>query len=162
MITILDNTFTIDECQQLIESYNQNVNFCHVHNGTFPVNIEKCQYNIQLLYSLIEKLLFKVYSINKDIELDWIEIVKWPPGTFQPFHYDTASPETVFTSITYLNDDFLGGNTYMEDGTLIGIKVSRTVMFDGMKYLHGVKPVGGGTRYTIAAWYKKKLTICKN
>jgi len=156
MITILDDTITIDECQALIELYHKNENFCHMHNGTFPLNVGNCQNNTDILYPLIEKLLYKIYSVNSEVVMEWIEIVKWPQGTFQSFHVDNASSNTIFSSITYLNDNFEGGNTYIDNSTTIGIKPARTVMFDGMRYIHGVSRINKGTRYTVAAWYKKK------
>ena len=156
MIIILDDLLSINECETLIEIYHKNESFCHTHNGTFPLDLRNCQNNLDLLYPLIENLLYKVYSINPYIILEWIEIVKWPQGTFQSLHIDNTSSDTIFTSITYLNDDFEGGNTHIDDGTTIGIKSARTVMFNGMRYLHGVTEINKGTRYTVAAWYKKK------
>jgi hypothetical protein len=158
MITIIDNTLTLTECNQLIELYYQNIDFCHTHNGTSPININNCKNNTDELYQIIKKILHKVYSINKDIELDWIEIVKWPTGAFQDLHLDIASSRTVFTSITYLNDDIIGGNTYIGNGITVGVKTGRTVLFNGIEYPHGVKKVTNGTRFTVAAWYKNKLS----
>jgi hypothetical protein len=155
MITIIDNILSAEECNELITLYGQNTEYCHHHNGTYPLNIHNARIASERIKSLIDKILNRVYNINKDIELEWIEIVKWPTGTFQLLHLDTASDETVFTSITYLNDQFDGGKTYMEDGTNIGIVTARTVAFDGMKYTHGVKEVTEGTRFTVAAWYRK-------
>lgn len=156
MITIIDNTLSKEECNELIMLYEQNIECCHQHNGTYPLNINNARVAFDRIESLIDKVLNRVYNINKDVELEWIEIVKWPTGTLQPLHLDTASDETVFTSITYLNDEFDGGNTHMEDGTNIGIVTARTIAFDGMKYTHGVKEVTNGIRFTVAAWYRKR------
>lgn len=156
MITILDDTITIDECQTLINLYHKNEVFCHTHNGTFPLTVKNCEIDTDLLYTLIDKIISKIYSVNFAVTLEWAEIVKWPQGTFQPHHLDNTSDHTIFTSITYLNDRFDGGNTYIDDGTTIAVRSARTVMFNGTRYVHGVTRINSGTRFTVAVWYKKK------
>ena len=54
----------------------------------------------------------------------------------------------------YLNDNYDGGETYFEDGTVFKPKQGRIIFFDGQYYTHGVKPVLKNERYTIATWYK--------
>jgi hypothetical protein len=78
-------------------------------------------------------------------------------GTYQPPHFDTASSQTVLTSITYLNENFVGGDTYFEDGAIIKPVIGRTLVFNGMKYVHGVKEILSGTRWTVPIWYEKSV-----
>jgi len=94
------------------------------------------------------------HMLEEKISVDWCEIVDWPPGSDQDLHIDTASDQTVFTSITYLNDDYQGGRTYIKDDVEIIPKVGRTVCFDGNHYLHGVTLIEKGTRFTLPIWYK--------
>ena len=68
---------------------------------------------------------------------------------------DNASQKTTLTSITYLNDDYTGGQTYYEDGTIFKPKKGRGLFFNGQYHKHGVKPVSKNIRYVVAAWYKK-------
>ena len=60
----------------------------------------------------------------------------------------------MFASITYLNDNFSGGETYLVDDLIVRPKRGRVIAFDGQQYLHGVNRVRSGDRYTIAIWYK--------
>lgn len=92
--------------------------------------------------------------LEEKIAVDWCEIVDWPAGSDQALHLDTSSDHTMFTSITYLNDDYRGGRTHIKDDLEIIPKVGRTVYFDGNFYLHGVTLVERGTRYTLPIWYK--------
>lgn len=91
-----------------------------------------------------------------NIEIDWAQLVVWPHGTHHNLHRDDGAEETVFTSITYLNCDYRGGETYFSDGTTVAPLVGRTVFFDGKKYLHGVKTINHGQRISLPIWYKLK------
>ena len=74
------------------------------------------------------------------------------------FHND----KSILTLITYLNDDFLGGefvyiNKNKEKNTIIPKKNMTIIMND--KLLHKVSPVGGGVRFSLVTFYtieKKK------
>ena len=102
----------------------------------------------------IRRLIKKIYNnIYKDIVGDWLQIVKWPSNSYQNLHLDKTSNKTVLTSITYLNENYSGGETYFKDGTIIKPKTGRTLIFDGMYYVHGVKTIKKGTRYTLPVWY---------
>jgi hypothetical protein len=92
--------------------------------------------------------------LPEKISVDWCEIVAWLQGTSQAAHHDTANPDTVFTSITYLNDRYIGGRTFIVDDIEVVPKIGRTVYFDGNYYLHGVSAVAG-TRFTLPIWYKR-------
>ena len=71
-------------------------------------------------------------------------------------NYDSAKTDTILASVTYLNDDYRGGETIMSDGTIIPPKVGRLLIFNGMKYEHGHTMTNSGYRYTIAMWYRKE------
>jgi hypothetical protein len=43
----------------------------------------------------------------------------------------------------------------VKDGTIIKPKIGRTLIFNGMYYVHGVKTIKKGTRYTLPVWYKR-------
>ena len=80
-------------------------------------------------------------------------------------HYDDARPTTSLVSITTLNDDFSGGEHFIEEEKekLEFIpEAGKTLVFDGMKYLHGVRKVTRGTRYTFAIWYTNDLEASIN
>ena len=82
--------------------------------------------------------------------------VKWntnqSQGTHQDFDYHPL------TSILYLNDDFEGGETFVED-KIIKPKKGLMISFEGDKLKHGVKKIRKGIRYTIPCWYKRKKKL---
>ena len=81
----------------------------------------------------------------------------WPPGSLQDSHFDDTRDTTILTSITYLNDDYEGGQTYFENGIVVNPQKGKTVFFDGKKYKHGVSKIIQGNRYVCAFWYTNKI-----
>lgn len=156
MINIIDDIITNEECDLLIDLYNKNQHLLLRYNSTYTLDITSFYLEKLIIADILEKIIKSLKPFNFNIALDWAQIVKWPKDSYQDLHFDTASNETVFTSITYLNESFGGGNTYFDDGTHIGIKTARTVAFDGLKYKHGVKHIVDGNRFTVATWYKKE------
>ena len=94
-------------------------------------------------------------EINNSV-IDWIETVKWySPCPGKSLHVDNASDNTTLSCVIYLNDDYGGGQTYFEDGTLIMPKAARALFFDGKYYKHVVTNLDHGTRFTSSCWLKK-------
>jgi hypothetical protein len=150
MITLIaDNLLSQSECNMLIDYYKKNENFSKKFRDVYPLALKTKDPNINFLETKLNFI-----SKNFNSEIDWFEIVKWPINSTQDLHFDTASQKTTLTSITYLNDDYIGGQTYYEDGTIFKPKKGRGVFFNGQYYKHGVKPVDKNIRYVVAAWYK--------
>jgi hypothetical protein len=118
-------------------------------------------------------------------------IAEWPIGGQQHPHVDTYStyelddptdelqedldnnrasfnikdnPNREWTSITYLNTNYNGGETWFpeyaeswyEESFKHTPKQGQSVVFRGVSTLHGVSPVRRNSRYTIAQWYTGK------
>lgn len=154
-IFILDDVLSYDECNFLINFYhcgnkNKHNTTMHSDNLNFMDNNK-----IKLLYSKIETAINCL--VENSVKIDWCQIVEWEKNSYQNLHYDTASLETCFTSITYLNENFVGGETFMLNDLIVPPKKGRTVCFDGNYYYHGVNKILSGTRYTLPIWYKKNV-----
>ena len=101
---------------------------------------------------------FASKNINNTLFPEWVEIVIWPQGSLQNPHKDVSRNSTKYTSITYLNNNYEGGKTFFTlDNSMSENNIGDTIMFDGMKYEHGVKPIIKGTRYVLAVWYSDKI-----
>ena len=95
------------------------------HVGNLKVKVKKC-------ISMVAKPLYEVpIELRKGTDLedmtneeDVINVV----------------PFTDYASILYLNDDFEGGETFFEDGTVLKPKQGTCVIFQSMKHFHGVYP----------------------
>jgi hypothetical protein len=92
-------------------------------------------------------------NFDKKIYIQRCEIVRWPTNAFQNLHLDSAHQNNILTSITYLNDDYEGGETYMFQDIKVVPKTGRTVFFNGHYYQHGVNEIRSGSRYTLPIWY---------
>jgi hypothetical protein len=150
-IIVLDSVLSKTECDFLINFYNRH-GCTHGWAGTFPMTID---FKDQLVNQYIFKIEDNIKKMLSDkISVDWCEIVKWPHGSYKNDHFDTASNKTVFTSVTYLNDDYHGGETFIVNDMKIVPKIGRTVYFDGQFYKHGVSKVQNTDRYTVPIWYK--------
>ena len=86
-----------------------------------------------------------------------VRLVLWSKGSKQPLHFDKARDTTTLTSITYLNDDFVGGKTFFENEVVVKPETGKTVFFNGCKYKHGVSQVTSGFRYVLAVWYSNDI-----
>ena len=163
-IIIQDKFLNIEECIFLIKQYEyvrrikeeQKNPIKPFENHFYPWN-HSYQGNNQgncpvWLSKKINNLAIKI----NDSVIDWIETVKWySPCPGKSLHVDDASEETTLSCVIYLNDDYGGGQTYFEDGTLIMPKAGRALFFEGRQHRHGVTNLDYGTRYNISCWLKK-------
>ena len=151
-IIILDNTLSEAECSKIINVFNvaRNGNLASVYRDTLLFEVVE---NTSL-YKMALTVQRSVSFLTNKIGIDWCHIVEWPAGSKQNFHIDDTSGDTVFTSITYLNDDYAGGETQFLNDISVVPKRGRTVYFDGNYYTHGVNEITSGTRYTLPIWYK--------
>ena len=159
IIQVYDEFLTADECQSLIDFYqdnkHQSFELGNGEEGRFPrwplVITETAASTHELRYKLNQKTL----NANDSV-IDYIQIVRWPIGSKQNPHYDVADHHTDLASIIYLNDNFIGGETYFTDGIIFTPRQGRLILFDGQYYEHGVHEVQTHERYVVAAWYKKE------
>ena len=129
---------------------------------TYPLELRNIQDKQNIALELINKINAKVYDSVKDIvECLNIEIVKWPVGSMQDYHTDITDDGVLYNlaCVTYLNDDFDGGYTQFldSDGDLqfeVKPKIGKTVLFNGLQYMHGVNTVRHNDRYTVPMWYR--------
>ena len=152
---VIDNFLSEDECDFLIEYYKKYPN--------------KETYNATLLLSMKDTSLFDLRKswirnrylsrIKKEfpIKLNYDQIVFWPPNSFKDMHKDGRTHKNNdWTSVCYLNDDYEGGYTLIEDDEFKP-KKGRLVVFPSKKMNHGVSLVKSRSRYTYIAWWQEKL-----
>lgn len=94
---------------------------------------------------------------------DLLQIVRWPSGYELHPHADGENPNDsfhpfdwrLFGSVVYINDDYTGGEIhYPVRGITIKPKPGMLAVHPGtLDFLHGVRPVTAGVRYTIASFF---------
>ena len=147
-------------CKDLIFSFNNLPSTYQKKWGDRDVSTSA---NILLQNKRIIQILFFLNTLasrntNNILFPEWVEIVMWPQGSFQDPHNDTARNSTKYTSISYLNNNYKGGKTFFtSDNSMSKNNVGDTIMFDGVKHEHGVKPITKGSRYVLAVWYSDNI-----
>lgn len=140
------------DCSALMDIYGQR-GYTHQWQNFFPMSISKDDY---FLMGFVNKILNSINELlPSPINVDWCEIVRWPNESYMGSHKDLSKQETIFTSITYLNEEYDGGYTYLVNDMYFQPKIGRTVFFDGQYYEHGVSQIMKGERFTLPIWYKK-------
>ena len=144
-IFIKYNFITKDEIKKLLHFFYKS-KIKRQYRDTFLIDLENNFLDIKNKFN----------KFNNKFEIDWWYVVQWPTGSYQAFHKDTHYDKTKLTSITYLNDDFKGGETLFSDGTKITPYPGKTVFFDGQYFEHSVSTILKNTRYALSCWYKDK------
>ena len=108
------------------------------------------------------------FEITDTIYPDYLGLVKWENGDIQHPHADGQLENNIqhpyhwrdFGCVLYLNDDYEGGEIYFPNQNIeIKPKPNTLVFFPGtLEYLHGVKEITGGVRYTLTSFW----TLNKN
>lgn len=121
---------------------------------------------------LIEaKINHHIQNIDKLSFAAYWQIVKWPTGSKQDWHYDFPKSdsgyvqdynENRYTSVIYLNDDYEGGVTegrqWDNSGNIVENwqtkkEIGSAITFKGCVDEHRVHEVVGGPRWTILVHY---------
>jgi len=137
------NFFNLQECNELIRLFKQRVCFHIKYRDTIL---------LRLLDLTSPKLINKLRE-DFNISLNYGQIVYWPSFSHMDCHYDgTIEKNNSFTSICYLNDDFEGGRTLVEDKK-IEPEIGKVIVFNSKKMKHGVEEVRGG-RFTYISWWR--------
>ena len=156
-----DYFLTSDECDFLISYYQKRKKFFY-HDSTKCFRMMDIPFYHFRVSSLWKKI---VKTIEKDIpylKLSHGQLVYWPTLSSQKLHLDSDVHPSVscgdgivhWSSVCYLNDDYVGGSTLIADTAIEPLK-GRLVLFNSKNILHGVNKVGGN-RYTFIAWFEGK------
>jgi len=96
---------------------------------------------------------------------DYTDLVYWPNGSSMEVHADSVwldgspaiFPHRYATAVTYLNDDYSGGETYFPNFNFhVKPEKGKTVLFlADLEHKHGVTTTKGD-RYTMPIWFTKQ------
>lgn len=160
MILLIDDFLTKKECDQLIRWYKANAHAADLwpRNSTvktamsFQISAPNVTNKLFLkIQKRAEDLVHEYY--DKDLMVDRCDLIRHPPGSFHELHYDLQYSWTKLASVIYLNT-LSSGHTIFKEGLKVSPVSGRIVIFDGMKYKHGVAKVVKKDRYTMPVWYR--------
>ena len=169
-----DNVLDCKTCTQLydyIMSLNPSLGYDNnimpwFENNTFNWNdildldLRK---KIEEYREIINKLVNETY--NKIYQLEFTDIVLWNENKSMPLHKDNGYNEfsnlklRKITTVTYINDDFIGGETFIKNETgkdyISKPKTGSIVMLlSDETNSHGVNKILCGKRLTLPMWFK--------
>jgi predicted 2-oxoglutarate/Fe(II)-dependent dioxygenase YbiX len=157
----------IDQCNTLFPEENQERAIYQVRPDD-PISGPIAQYITKVKKEIEYESGFRVE------DLTGTSIRKWCPGEEQDPHGDCEAvffrddsgiqmepinnPSSLFieyAALTYLNDDYEGGEIYFPEYDMeIKPKAGTLVFFPGSDlYTHGVRPITSGTRYAIMTFF---------
>tara|TARA_R110000744_G_scaffold308568_2_gene416611 strand:- start:213 stop:647 length:435 start_codon:yes stop_codon:yes gene_type:complete len=136
----IDNFLSKEECNKLIEKFKQSKDSVLKYRNTFTLKIKP--------ENILERInnQFKFHNFLKP---DNCEIVMWPVDSYMKIHIDNGDK---FSFFLYLNDDFEGGETVVEDIT-VKPKQGRIIIFSNGVMYHEVKQIKKNNRFMLAGWY---------
>jgi hypothetical protein len=118
--------------------------------------------NNKSVLDLLQTNAMKVYDyVNfnynrpfKEFEPLKTHIAKFTTGHGMHEHFDSSRPNDIAT-LVYINDDYEGGEIYFVDHDIsIKPKKGDLIAFpDNPDFIHGVRPIISGTRYTTPRWF---------
>ena len=132
------------------------INLDRIHNP----NIEQILLDVRqgMKSALVANL-----QTEKPIYSENLQLVRWLPTYQLEPHADQENPDDVphpypwrdFAAVVYLNDDYEGGSIHFPNQQFeLKATAGTLITFPGtLQYLHGVKAVTEGVRYTIAVFF---------
>jgi len=106
------------------------------------------------LLETLKQTILGTDTINKDVVLleMFVNYVQPETNKNDPLHEDLAR----FSTITFLNDDYEGGDLEVEYKNIKRIEpeAGKTVIIEGSKIKHRVLPVSKGHRFTFVTFWE--------
>jgi predicted 2-oxoglutarate/Fe(II)-dependent dioxygenase YbiX len=169
MDTKLERLLTIKECSEIINFVEENPNWDYYDNLDNSGNTSS-KYFLRTLDDndfVINK--FKNY-INSHfpfrVDIVNIYVLKYLQGGLFHRHIDRVEHRETHRDFVYninviLNDDFTGGEFWVNDNPFIGNTPGIVYYYDSTQW-HEVKPILSGTRYSMLCYIRARDLISKN
>lgn len=131
---------------KLHSKYNPSRSSC---NDSYSLGIHELSHeDFLIIKPFVEKV-----SMIVDMYVEYCCISLFKTGDYMEEHVDSKRTTTKYSSVSYLNDDFEGGETVITDNLIVNPQVGKTIYFDGCNLPHGVNQIKKGLRYTLSMWY---------
>jgi hypothetical protein len=171
---VIDNFVEEDFCNKIIElvedlPFWEDADSLFWSNRTLGAETIYTKINAEIgkelhyLKNKIKDAIVNEYKIQEEIYADVFQIVRWFPGMEQPPHADDMTHvdgyegynHKRFATVLYLNNNYLGGNTYYPDYDIsIEPAIGRLAIHPASTdHMHGVTKIKKSIRYTIATFW---------
>jgi len=152
---MVDGFLTDQQCDWFIELFKKQESVLGT-SGSGPIQLVELTTRISYYHEV--KFLAAALTRQSPIPnsfVDYMQVVQRGPGCALGAHFDFE--DTVYSGVTYLNEDFEGGRTFLEDEEdrhVVEPKKGRSIFFRGSAIKHGLNMISEGERYTIASWFR--------
>jgi predicted 2-oxoglutarate/Fe(II)-dependent dioxygenase YbiX len=147
MLKEFNNFLNKEQCNTFLKHYEKNYLYHKIYRDTITYEIKE---------SFKEREYVLNYVSNFNLTLNYDQIVMWPNNSHMQSHKDgTVFKDNHFVSICYLNNNYIGGRTVIEN-KLIDNDLGKLIVFNSCNLLHGVEQVTG-TRLVYISWWKSKI-----
>lgn len=170
---IQENFLSLEICNGVIEYVSNNL---HKFEENISQNVHFWSKRV-IDFDKIESSYVRKIMIDKNVDIgniiqkicgkkvypDTYQIIRWFKGYELLPHADKENPDGAehpfpwrhFASLVYLNDDYEGGQIYFPNkGIELKPKPGTLVIFPGTsEFLHGVREVPEGVRYTLPTFF---------
>lgn len=151
LFSLIDNLLSVDECREIINSLPDSSNIIPQNNKISEIGIwyknditdQRCA--IAVDPDILNRIKSHIPN-SSNYRAEKMYITKYTAGQFCKAHDDP----TDITAIILLNDDFEGGDFFLEQHR-IKLQPGDALFFDKRKY-HSVSTVTSGTRYALSIW----------
>ncbi len=139
----MENFLSKKECENLINTFNilQHMKSEYGVNNTCILKVTPIN---------ILKKINKEFKFHNFLKTDNCVIARWPPGSLMNKHID---PGDKISFLLYLNDNFEGGETIVEN-FVVKPKQGKILIFSNGIMYHEVKKIKKNNRFMLSAWYK--------
>lgn len=110
---------------------------------------------IDIAYNHYANTLYPFAAKNIKNEEFGSGLLRYDGGGHLPAHIDLGNSSRVLSTVTYLNDDYSGGEIeFVHSNKLIKPEAGSIIFFpSNFLYVHEVKAVTSGTRYSMPHWF---------
>lgn len=163
-IVVISNGISKEDCElgiQMINEFNSNnelLDFKDNKNVKVAPETESVKLLLNKYSDIARNKHTEIHNLNTEIYTTEAFLSLWNEGASAGVHRDNHQyyEYLEYSTVIYLNDDYEGGEIYFPELSYIyKPKAGDIVMFPCTtdNYVHGVQPVRGSNRYTIAMWH---------
>ena len=153
---IYKNILTNDFCDTLIEKIKNECVLSESHKTNWFVwliwgqirsqPLDRKMWNEEIYTMVMDELSKSNFPKHKVM---WLQMTEYKDGRWLRRHVDSVKNKT---SIILLSNEFVGGDTYIND-KVVNLEKGDGVVFDGGYQYHEIKSVTEGTRYALNFWF---------
>lgn len=110
---------------------------------------------LEIAYDHYAKELYPFAHANIKSREFGVNMLRYESGGFLPAHQDHGISSRVLSVVSYFNDDYEGGEIEFQNSDIILEPDPGSIVFfpSNFLYVHEVKEITYGTRYSLPHWY---------